>query len=95
MNPTPQITALTATIVFLGTFGLLLVVGGFGVIRVGNEILEALGALPPRWGENNLMILVGAAGVVSAPIVLWASAWFYRKALAGEQRMEIYDAQKG
>ena len=96
MHPTPQITAATATIVFVGTLGLLLVVGGFGVIRVLEEMAEALGMLAPRWGENNLMALVTMAGVISAPVVIWFGVWFYRKALAGEQRMETYVApQKG
>ena len=92
MHPTPQMTAVTATIVFVGTLGLLLVVGGFGVIRVVEEMLEGLGMLAPRWGENNLMALVTMAGLVSAPVVIWFGVWFYRKALAGEKRMEGYVA---
>jgi hypothetical protein len=87
-------TAATATIVFVGTLGLLLVVGGFGVIRLAEEMFEALGVLPPRWGENNLLTLVTLAGVISAPIVVWFGIWFYRKALAGEKRMVEYDAAK-
>lgn len=94
MHPTPQMTASTATIVFVGTLGLLLVVGGFGVIRVAEEMFEALGVLPPRWGENNLLALVTMAGVISAPVVIWFGVWFYRKALAGEKRMEEYDMAK-
>lgn len=92
MHPSPQMTAVTATIVFIGTLGLLLVVGGFGVIRLGEEMLEGLGMLSPRWGENNLLTLVSMAGIVSAPVVVWFGVWFYRKALAGEKRMEEYAA---
>jgi len=90
VHPNPRLIAITATIVFVGTLGLLLVVGGFGVIRVGEEMLEGLGMLSPRWGENNLMALLSLAGLISAPVVIWFGAWFFRKALAGEQRMEGY-----
>ena len=90
MHPTPRLTAFTATIVFVGTLGLLLVVGGFGVIRISEEMLEGLGMLTPRWGENNLMALLGMAGLISAPVVIWFGVWFFRKALAGEKRMEGY-----
>ena len=92
MRSSPPLIAVTATIVFVGTLGLLLVVGGFGVIRVGEEALEALGMLSPRWGENNLKVLVGMAGLISAPVVIWFGVWFFRKALAGEQRMAAYVA---
>jgi hypothetical protein len=34
------------------------------------------------------------AGVLSAPVVIWFGAWFYRKALAGEKRMEEYEAPR-
>jgi hypothetical protein len=92
VHPNPRLTAITATIVFVGTLGLLLVVFGFGVIRVGDEMLEGLGMLSPRWGENNLRALVGIAGIISAPVVIWLGVWFFRRALAGERRMEAYEA---
>jgi hypothetical protein len=88
------VIALTATIVFVGTLGLLLVVGGFGVIRLLEEMCEAMGFLPPRWGENNLTLLLEAAGVLSAPVVIWFGFWFYRKALSVEKRMEGYTVPK-
>ena len=92
MRSSPPLIAATATIVFVGTLGLLLVVGGFGVMRVGEEMLEGLGMLAPRWGENNLKLLVSLAGIASAPVVIWFGFWFFRKALAGERRMEAYEA---
>jgi hypothetical protein len=90
VRSSPPLIAATATIVFVGTLGLLLVVGGFGVIRVAEDAMEALGMLSPRWGENNLKVLVGLAALFSAPVVIWFGVWFYRKALAGEQRMATY-----
>jgi hypothetical protein len=90
VRSSPALIAATATIVFVGTLGLLLVVGGFGVIRVAEDSMEALGMLAPRWGENNLKVLVGLAGLFSAPVVIWFGVWFFRKALAGEQRMAAY-----
>ena len=77
-NPSPTLIAAVATIVFIGTLGLLLVVAGFGVIRVIEEMAEALGFLPARWGENNLIILVQLAAAISAPIVAWSSVWFFK-----------------
>lgn len=93
MRASPTLIAAVATIVFIGTLGLLLVVAGFGVIRVVEEMLEALGFLPPRWGENNLLILVQIAAAISAPIVAWFSVWFYRKSRAAEIKMLDYEAQ--
>ena len=87
MRTTPTLIAATATIVFIGTLGLLLVVAGFGVIRVCEEAAEALGFLPPRWGENNLIVLLECAGAISVPIVAWSSVWFFRKSRAAEKRL--------
>jgi hypothetical protein len=86
----PYLIAITAVIVFVGTLGLLLVVGGFGVIRICEEMLEAFGVLPPRWGENNLLILVNLSIILSLPVVGWFGFWFYRRALAVEKRMVGY-----
>ncbi len=95
MRASPTLTATVATIVFIGTLGLLLVVAGFGIIRVIEEMFEALGFLPARWGENNLIILVQLAGLISAPIVAWFSVWFFRRSLAAEIKLhETEDAAK-
>ena len=93
-NPSPTLIAAVATIVFIGTLGLLLVVAGFGVIRVIEEMAEALGFLPARWGENNLIILVQLAAAISAPIVAWSSVWFFKKSRAAEIKMQAYGASK-
>ncbi len=90
----PTLISSVATIVFIGTLGLLLVVAGFGVIRVIEEMAEALGFLPPRWGENNLLILVELAAAISAPIVAWFSVWFFKKARAAEMKMQAYETSK-
>ena len=93
-NPSPTLISSVATIVFVGTLGLLLVVAGFGVIRLIEEMAEALGFLPVRWGENNLLILVELAAAISAPIVLWFSVWFFKKARAAEIKMQTFEASK-
>ena len=77
---------------FMGTLGVLISVAGFGVIRVVEELLEAVGVLPLRWGETNLTILLQLSVAVTIPIVLWFSVWFYRKALASERAMQHYRA---
>ena len=93
-NPSPTLISAIATVVFIGTLGLLLVVAGFGVIRVCEEMMEALGFLPARWGETHLMILVELAAAISAPIVLWFSVWFFKKARAAEMKMQHYEVAK-
>jgi hypothetical protein len=93
-NPSPTLISAVATTVFVGTLGLLLVVAGFGVIRIIEEMAEALGFLPARWGENNLMVLVQLAAAMSAPIVAWSSVWFFKKARAAEIKMQAYEASK-
>lgn len=90
----PTLISAVATTVFVGTLGLLLVVAGFGVIRVCEEMMEALGFLPARWGENNLLILVQLAAAISAPVVVWCSVWFFKKARAAEIKMQAYEAAK-
>jgi hypothetical protein len=88
VRASPTVVAATATIVFLFTLGLLLVVSGFGVIRIVQQMIEAMGGLPQRWGENNLTLMFEIAAVLSMPVVLWSSVWFYRKAYAAEQRLQ-------
>ncbi len=85
MRDNPYVIAGLTTVLFAGTLGVLIAVAGFGVIRVIEEMLEALGILPVRWGENNVSILLGVAGALSVPIVAGFSVWFYRKALAAER----------
>jgi len=87
VRASPHLIAITAAIVFVGTLGLLLVVASFGAIRVGEQMLEAFGVLPPRWGENNLAVLVELSMLLSLPFVAWFGYWFYRRALATEKRM--------
>ncbi len=77
---------------FVGTLGLLLVVAGFGVIRIIDDVGEALGLIPVRWGENNPLILVEIAAAISTPIVIWFSVWFFRKAREVEIRMAAREA---
>ena len=92
MSKNPVVIALLTTILFASTLGVLIAVAGFGVIRIGEEALEALGILPVRWGENNVLILMELAGAASVPVVLWFSLWFYRKALAAERILTAQEA---
>jgi hypothetical protein len=81
----PVIIAALTTVLFAGTLGVLIAVAGFGVIRIVEEMAEALGILPLRWGENNVSTLLAASGLVSLPVVAGFGVWFYRKALAAER----------
>ena len=92
MSKNPLVIALLTTVLFAGTLGVLIAVAGFGVIRVVEEMAEALGILPVRWGENNVLLLLQLAGLLSIPVVLWFSAWFYRKALAAERLLTAQEA---
>jgi hypothetical protein len=86
----PNIIAAVTTVLFSGTLGALIAVAGFGVLRIGEQMLEAVGVLPLRWGENNVTLLMAIAGVLSLPAVAWFGAWFFRKAAAGERRLDGY-----
>lgn len=92
MRPSPTLIAAVATVVFIGTLGLLLVVAGFGIIRIIEDMGEALGFIPSRWGENNPLILVQIAAAISAPLVVWFSVWFFKKAREAEIRMLAHEA---
>ena len=92
MSKNPLVIALLTTVLFAGTLGVLIAVAGFGVIRVVEEMAEALGILPVRWGENNVLLLLQLAGLLSIPVVLWFSAGFYRKALAAERLLTAQEA---
>jgi hypothetical protein len=85
LRTNPYVNAVITTVLFAGTLGVLIAVTGFGVIRLLEEMLEALGTLPARWGENNVGTLMAIAGVASIPVVVWFSFWFYRKALNAER----------
>ncbi|MHB1204160.1 MAG: hypothetical protein ACYCZX_01225 [Rhodospirillaceae bacterium] len=91
MRTNPYVNAVITTVLFAGTLGVLIAVTGFGVIRIAEEMLEALGALPLRWGENNVAALMGIAGVASIPVVIWFSFWFYRKALNAERILTAHE----
>ena len=84
----PLLIAAITTVLFAGTLGVLIAVTSFGVIRIGEEMVEAVGMLPLRWGENNAIRLMEIAGVVSIPVVAWFSVWFYRKALSAERILD-------
>ncbi len=92
MSKNPVVIALLTTVLFAGTLGVLIAVAGFGIIRLFEEMMEALGILPPRWGENNVIHLMQLAGACSVPIVLWFSLWFYRKALSAERVLTAQEA---
>lgn len=93
MRPSPTLIASAATIIFIGTLGLLLIVAGFGVIRIIEDMGEALGFIPSRWGENNPMVLVQIAAVISAPVVVWFSVWFFKKSRDAEIRLVGVDTK--
>jgi TRAP-type C4-dicarboxylate transport system permease small subunit len=93
VSKNPVVIAILTTILFAGTLGVLIAVAGFGMIRVGEEMMEALGILPARWGENNVILLLQLSGVVAVPLVLWFSLWFYRKALAAERILTAQEAE--
>lgn len=90
MNLNPKIVAVMTTALFAGTLGVLIAVAGFGVLKIGEQMLEAIGVLPLRWGENNVTLLMEIAGVLSLPAVAWFAIWFFRKAVAGERELEGY-----
>ena len=91
MRTNPYVNAVITTVLFAGTLGVLIAVTGFGVIRILEEMLEALGTLPLRWGETNVGTLMGIAGVASIPVVVWFSFWFYRKALNAERILTAHE----
>ena len=92
MRPSPTLISAVATVIFVGTLGLLLVVAGFGIIRIIEDMGEALGFVPSRWGEANPLVLIQIAAAISAPIVVWFSVWFFKKAREAEIRMHKHEA---
>ncbi len=91
MRTNPQANAVITTVLFAGTLGVLIAVTGFGVIRIVEEMVEALGILPLRWGENNVGTLMGISGVAALPVVVWFSFWFYKKALNAERILTSHE----
>jgi hypothetical protein len=91
LRTNPYANAIITTVLFAGTLGVLIAVTGFGVIRIVEEMMEALGILPLRWGENNVGTLMGIAGVASIPVVVWFSFWFYKKALNAERVLTAHE----
>lgn len=91
MRTNPHANAIITTVLFAGTLGVLIAVTGFGVIRIVEEMMEALGILALRWGENHVSTLMAIAGVASIPVVVWFSFWFYRKALNAERILAAGD----
>lgn len=92
MSKNPVVIAVLTTVLFAGTLGVLIAVAGFGVIRVVEEGMEALGILPVRWGENNVALLMQLSGAASVPVVVWFSFWFYKKAVAAERVLTAQEA---
>jgi len=89
----PLVIAGITTVLFAGTLGVLIAVTGFGVIRIIEDMLEAVGVLPLRWGENNVATLAYIAGGLSVPVVASFSVWFYRKALNAERILTDHEAK--
>ena len=91
MRTNPYANAVITTVLFAGTLGVLIAVTGFGVIRIAEEMLEAVGVLPLRWGETHVGSLMAIAGVASIPVVVWFSFWFYKKALNAERILTAHE----
>lgn len=91
MRTNPYANAVITTVLFAGTLGVLIAVTGFGVIRICEEMMEALGVLPLRWGENNVGLLMAISGVAALPVVVWFSFWFYKKALNAERILTSHE----
>ncbi|MDX2224423.1 MAG: hypothetical protein SFV21_16850 [Rhodospirillaceae bacterium] len=90
MSKSPVYSAIIATVLFGSTLGVLVAVGMFGVIRIGQSMIEALGMLPPRWGENNVTLMMEMAGALAVPVMVWFVVWFYRKAVKAERDLLDY-----
>jgi len=86
----PVFVAIAATILFGGTMGVLMATAAFGVIRVGQQMLEAIGVIPLLWGERNLFMMMAMSGIGTLPILFWFIRWFFRQALNAERRLVGY-----
>lgn len=85
-----NISAAVPTVLFAGTLGVLIAVTVFGVARVFDQALESINLVPIRWGENHIDILADIALVVSLPMVVAFSLWFFKKARKIEDGLEGY-----
>ena len=85
-----NLAGIVATVLFAGTLGVLFTVAAFGMLRIGEQGLEALGHLPLRWGENNIDLLLELSLALSAPLVVWFTIWFYKRARNAEQGLVGY-----
>jgi hypothetical protein len=90
MPKKPVLDAAVATVLFTGTLGVLIAVAAFGVIRLLDQMLEAVNFIPLNWGESHLDILMEISGGLSLPIMLWFSLWFYRHAVKAERKLTGY-----
>jgi hypothetical protein len=86
----PKIAAAVSAALFASTVGVLTAVATFGVFRLFEQMGEALGLVPARWGETNLPLLVDISMFAALPVVAWFVVWFYRKAVASEQALADY-----
>jgi hypothetical protein len=87
----PLVSSVVSTVLFAGTLGVLIAVASFGVLRIGESMLEALGYLPLRWGENNVDVLMTLSLLLSLPVVAWFVVWFYKKAIVAEEKLVGYE----
>jgi hypothetical protein len=85
-----RMSGIVSTVLFAGTLGVLISVAAFGLLRIGEQALEALGYLPLRWGENNIDVLLELSLAISAPLVIWFVIWFYKRAVSIEQTLIGY-----
>lgn len=90
MRPKNAIAAAVPTVLFAGTLGVLIAVTVFGIARISDQMLEAIDLIPLHWGENHVDILFDIAIAFSAPVVVWFSWWFFRKARDVEGRLTDY-----
>lgn len=90
MRTNPTVGGLVATFLYAGTLAVLMTVAVFGILRIGEQALEALGYLPLRWGENNIDLLLEAAVTLVAPLILWFTFWFFKRARNAERELAEY-----
>ncbi|MCA0200995.1 MAG: hypothetical protein LCH56_09155 [Proteobacteria bacterium] len=90
MKHNPTFSALISTVLFAGTLAVLITIAVFGLLRIGEQAVEALGYLPLRWGENNIDILFELSLLASAPLVIWFVLWFFKRARTAEASLTDY-----
>ena len=90
MQAPPKLAALVASVLFASTLGVLMGVGAFGLMRTLEQAGEGLGLVPPRWGENNLDLMLEISAIAALPVVVWFVVWFYKKAVKAEENLRGY-----